>query len=124
MGLELAQQFVERRRDGVAVSKIRSGEQGVEHRHGHDVLGDHHRQVARRQRPADGRLHLLGELSEPCGQISILPDGRTDVTGDRVGDACHLAAPAVPVLAVAADIDEFRCDGVLERQPALHQRVG
>ena len=119
--LELVEQLVESLGDGIAVGEPAPGEQGVEHRHRHHVLRQHRDERRPGQVLADRGAHGVEEPTERLGKHLVGVEGDADPRDDPLGDRCDLAAPAVPVLAVAAHLYQLRGDGVLEREPALHR---
>ncbi len=103
------------------------GEEGVEHRAGDEVLGEHFDGVVVRDGGIEVGLQAGQELDKGLGVLGILVVEQCfDARDMPLGDDGDVAGPGFPVSAVAALEDDLGVDGVLpfvelrEGEDALH----
>ena len=120
---EIAAQFVEGLRHGVAAREVVSLEQRLEYGPRDDVLRHHVDGGGAGYRIVDGGSQFLVEGAEPLaeGFVSGAGEQALDAHDEAGEDIGHVGGPAFPVAAVAAFLDDFGEDG-LRRQVEGRER--
>ena len=121
VALELVEQLVERLGYRVPVGETALGEQGVEDRHRHDVLGRHRDEILPIDPLADRGAHRLQEPLERLREPALDTERGADAGGDPVGDRGDLLAPASPILTIPAHLHDLGSDDVLEGKTPLNR---